>query len=205
MTKQIGSHQIYIAPGIIGYKNHSGQFIAEIENSKKPLDLTNIDDKIKIFKRQVEGWFFEPAENLLQIHNSGFVILMICLSYIEGIEQIRKGESSKKQSTDFFVNCMNRIFPGHLNKDLKELYSQARCGLFHDGMVGGKILISRDYLFSIKFTVERIFINPERFLNKIKEDFSSYLKLLKTDIICRKNFDRKFSNTDGQKSGKTII
>jgi hypothetical protein len=122
---------------------------------------------------------------------------MVCLSYIEGIEQYRVGRNSNSRSSDFFVSSMRRIFDeAYTEANLRDLYSEARCGLFHNGMTKGKVIIRNSFEPAIRFPdFERIEISPEKLLDIIEEDFENYLNELRNpeNLELRDNFDRMFS------------
>ncbi|HEY8658678.1 MAG TPA: hypothetical protein VIL78_06555, partial [Hanamia sp.] len=142
-------------------------------------------------------WFLIPATNLSEYKNKnkGFIVLMICLSYLEGIEQYRRGQRSNRNSGDFFVSAVNRIYPNkYQNTDLNHFYKEARCGLFHNGMVGGRVIINNQFSESLEFQSGDIKINTKEFLKDIKNDFQNYLNDLQVDQQLRQKFDRFYSN-----------
>lgn len=207
MSKQIVRNQdVYIAPGILGrYENDSPVAIDE-RNDEIWLDPTNIDDKITIYEREVNEWFLNRASDLL--HSNGFensfIVLMICMSYIEGVEQYKTGVSSKNRSNDCFVDSINRIYPdAYRTQHLKKLYSKIRCGLFHNGMVKGGVIFNHSLPDPIKFSEngENIWINPSLLLQNLKDDFSNYITELRSNnldesTVLRGNFDRMFNVTE---------
>mgnify|MGYP003645312307 CR=1 FL=1 len=168
MPKRLRREPIYIAPQIIGKINEDGnpwvfdEITMEELNPNKPLD------KIKIYERQVKGWFLEPAFKMARYRseNKGFIVLMICLSYIEGVEEYKTGQSSRNRSGEFFRNGLHRIFSGLFTDDqLNRLYREARCGIFHNGMVRGQIIINNQFENSLSFPdAETIKISPSKFL-----------------------------------------
>ena len=59
------------------------------------LKTDSLDDKFDVFEDQMQGWFFDHARALTQTpkgEHSGFVILMISISYIEAIAAYMQGE-----------------------------------------------------------------------------------------------------------------
>lgn len=199
MPKRIRrDYPIYIAPDITGFYDNGGNAKAFDERTKTELNPNTIDDKIYIYERQVRKWFLDKATKLVKGKNNGFLVLMICLSYLEGVEQYIQGQVSNSRSKEFFRNSMHRIYPGLFqNDELNELYSEARCGLFHNGMVSGKILISLSYADSITIPdLDTIQINPQNFLIDIKQDFKKYLAILRDtrNILPREKFNGLFSN-----------
>ena len=198
MAKKLRENPILIAPEILGWIDvHGNPIVLDERNGNTVLDPTNIDHKIIIYKRQVEDWFLNPASKLIKYknRNKGFIVLMICLSYIEGIEQFKRGQSSRRRSAEFFVSSMNRIYPGQYQEhQLNDLYHEARCGLFHNGMVEGRIIISNFYAASLQFEQDDIKINPMKFLKDIKEDFGNYITNISINGQLRTNFDNMYRN-----------
>lgn len=199
MPKRIRrEYPIYIAPDISGFYDNAGNAKAFDERTKTELNPNNIDDKIYIYERQVKNWFLEKATRLVKGKNNGFLVLMICLSYLEGVEQYIKGQPSNGRSPEFFKSSMHRIYAGKFSDvELNSFYSEARCGLFHNGMVRGKILISLEYDNSVSIPDnETIQINQKKFLIDLKKDFKDYISSLrdKSNIELRENFNRMFSN-----------
>ena len=199
MAKQVQpGEEIYIAPGITGKRDENGELFIYDDLTGDQLDpKKNIEDKIRIFERQVNEWFLERAHALRREEKNGFIILMIATAYIEGVEQYREGESSENQSAAIFKNGIKRIF-GIENKydnRLSELHKELRCGLFHNGMTGPHIRIASDHETPIDLSDETIInINQILFLEKVKSDFEQYLKDLKdtekTEL--RENFNSMY-------------
>ena len=82
MAKKLREESHEVAPKIRGHLDRYGTpcVYDESVNPKRALDPHNIDNKIIIYKRQVEEWFFHPTLSLLNVKkgNNGFVILMVC-------------------------------------------------------------------------------------------------------------------------------
>lgn len=199
MSKKLRRNPINIAPEIVGWLDeYSNPHITDNRTGRQ-LDPRNINHKIEIYERQVKDWFLIPATNLAKYknENKGFIVLMVCLSYLEGIEQYRKGQDSNGNSRRFFVSAMERLYPkGFQNHQLEDFYSQARCGLFHNGMVRGRIIINNGFQKSIEFVGGDIKVSPSKLLKDIKDDFESYLQELRTDEQSRNTFDRMYSNIE---------
>lgn len=197
MPKRIRKEQIYIAPSIIGYIQENGNYYVFDEIERTELNPENILDKIKIYERQVKGWFLEPTLRMVRYKpkNKGFLVLMSCLSYFEGVEQYRIGTPSNGNAQRTFINAINRMYPELFNDlEIRRLYIQARCGLFHDGMTKGQIIINSTYENSIEITNNDIKINPKKLLQDITNDFETYLAELRNDVDARNRFNNLFSN-----------
>lgn len=196
MPKRIRRQPLYIAPRILGYYNAADQPVAMDEDTDTLLNPNLLNDKIKIYVRQVKGWFLDRASAFIGMQDSNFIVLMICISYLEGVEQYRQGRNSDNNSKRFFRTSLNRLFPSSnfTDDNLNELYSQARRGLFHNGMVGGKIILNTSFNQAISFpNVNDIKINPRLLLDAIIADFDSYIVELHNDQLLRTNFNQMFS------------
>lgn len=200
MAKRLRQNRpIYIAPDISGVLDNNYNPYVIDERNNQTLDPRNIDDKITIYERQVMDWFLNPAQNLIRYRNKnkGFIVLMICLSYVEGVEQYRQGRRSNGRSRKFFIDSMERMYPNTFTQqDLGDLYSEARCGLFHNGMVQGRIIINNSFPNSLSFNNGDIEISPSKFLRDISSDFRNYIQELRNinNAQLRNNFDNMFSN-----------
>ncbi|MGG5504261.1 hypothetical protein ACPDHQ_12635 [Myroides odoratimimus] len=197
MPKRLGLEPIYIAPEISGYIDHNGnpQVIDERTNTR--LNPNDPFDKITIYERQVKGWFLHEADKLIRYRNKnkGFIVLMICLSYFEGVEEYKTGRLSNNNSKQFFRNSIERLYPGQFTQiQLDELYGQGRCGLFHNGMVRGQIIIRNSFQNSIEFDNQRIKISPKKLLTDIMDDFENFISLLRQDQNARNNFNNLYTN-----------
>ncbi len=198
MPKRLRRDPIYIAPDILGQINENGTHWVFDQRSKEELNPLDPLDKVKIYERQVKEWFLEPANKLLvdKEGNNGFIVLMICLSYIEGVEEYKTGESSRNRSRTFFCNGLHRIYPNRFtDNQLSRFYDEARCGLFHNGMVRGQIIINSSFEESLSFPDEEtIKVSPAKFLKDIADDFDSFLRILREDDDARSRFNSHFSN-----------
>jgi hypothetical protein len=197
MPKRLGQEPIYIAPNIRGNIDGFGSPQVYDELTNENLDPTNAFDKIRIYKRQVNGWFLDEADKLVKYknQNKGFVVLMICLSYFEGVEEYKVGRRSNGRSREYFKNSIGRVYPNHFtDNQLNDLYSEGRCGLFHNGMVRGQIVIRNSFPNSIEFDGDRIKISPSKLLRDIKIDFEDYIHLLQVDTNARNSFNRMYTN-----------
>lgn len=150
-----------------------------------------------IFEKQVKGWFLEPASACLKEEDNGFIVLITATAYIEGIEQYRQGKSSNGRSKDFFKCGMIRIFNLNscLRNRLDDLYSELRCGLFHNGMTGPNIRIHSSYDGPIAFSDNGLIeISQKLFLESVKHDFEQYLKALKGNVNeLKDNFNKMYT------------
>jgi hypothetical protein len=189
---------IEIAPEIIGFLDDNCDAFVRDNRMDVSLDPTSDVDKITIYERQVQGWFLEPGTTLLENDYEGnrFIVLMICLSYLEGVQQYREGRSSQPnhESKTFFVKALQRIYPSISDQDLRSFYDEARCGLFHNGMVGGRIILNDTFADGLAIEPFKIKVNPGKLLDAIKSDFRDYILELRSDTSKRHTFACMYSN-----------
>jgi hypothetical protein len=150
--------------------------------------LSSIDTKILVFEDRVKGWFFGIASSLhtttntnVSVH-SGYVVLQVAVSQVEGIQQYVEGVSSEGKSRETFVRGMKRVFGPEANGHdalLEGFYSRVRCGLFHNGFTSSNVGISWDLPYSIGFGNGGIAINPRLFLVAVEGSFDSYVAELR--------------------------
>lgn len=197
MPKRLGLEPIYIAPNIIGHIDNIGNPCIYDEVTNLYLNPNDDFDKITIYERQVKGWFLYEAQKLTRYRNQnkGFIVLMVCLSYLEGVQEYKTGQVSNGNSRIFFRNSVNQIYPNQFTQlQLDELYNEGRCGLFHNGMVRGQIVINNNFLNSIEFENQRIKINPKKLLIDISNDFENFVGLLRQNQNARTNFSNLYTN-----------
>ena len=168
---------------------------------KEVLDKT-IDTKILVYEDRVTGWFLDFAKKLAKKENSEFVVMMICMNYLEGKQQFVDGKKSNKgESTKVLKKALVSIFPNTDEKDIDFLIYGVRHGLFHDGMTKRGILLR--YKLSIPFfsfisDEERwLEIDPLLFLEKIGADFKEYITKLKdkNNALLRDNFEKHYNES----------
>ena len=208
MPKQIQrDREIYLAPEILGKYENSTPIAIDERNANVRLDPRNIETKITIYEREVKEWFLNPASQLIDQNsfNNSFIVLMVCMSYLEGVEQYKTGIESTRRSKECFLDSVKRLYPNKFSdRDLGKLYSKSRCGLFHNGMVKGGVVFSDSFNDAIEFydNGETININPRLLLDRIRQDFEEYISELRLGVtelanehsrVAIENFDRMFS------------
>jgi len=198
MPKQLREYPIYLAPQIKGHIKPDGGYEVYDEKTNTYVNPQDIDDKIKIYERQVKGWFLDRASDFLKNEDNDFIVLMIAISYIEGVEQYRTVNGNGEGSRRVFTRGLRRIFSlSEEQTKLDEFYDQVRCGLFHTGMTRNKVILRRSFEKPIDFSEPCVIkINPKKFLFEVKKDFDKYIEILKNreNAVDRGNFDRLFSN-----------
>ena len=206
IKRAISKNYFHWEPSIDG-KIYDQRIINKLQNPREEafkfgLDPNNINTKILVYEDRVKEWFFEVGKRLKRDNEAGFVILQIALSYIEGNQQYRRGESSDRNSREFFKEGIKQIFPElnqitNVDSMLNSFYKQVRCGLFHDGITGRFVTISGNFPEALEISDTEIKINPHKFLDKIIEDFDNYVSLLKDggNSTLRNNFELRFGNT----------
>lgn len=141
-----------------------------------------IEIKIDIYQSRVIDWFFSVAKKNVAYGMSpgDYVSVMIGLAYIEGVEQFRMGkETPKGKSGEWFKRGIERVFPGYSKFIYDRLWKETRCGLFHVGFPNGKIYLSHDRGEPISQDGDRLYINPNKFVEEIAIDFNNFIFDLK--------------------------
>jgi hypothetical protein len=206
MPKRImPDYPIYVAPRMLGRYTERGTVVVMDERNDVEINPCCLDGKILIYQRQVEGWFLEPADRLLKQMDTqaSFVVLSICLSYLEAVQQHKEGEPSRNNSKAFFLRAFQDVFSSSEMEDefAGLLYKEGRCGLFHDGMTGGQIAydMKLDKAFKVinNGDLDIIFFHPKYCLEGVKAHFADYISKLKNEeeVTLRNKFDVMFTVT----------
>lgn len=163
-------------------------------------DENSISTKIMIYEDRINGWFFDIAEFLKENPHSGFVILMIAISQIEGIEQFRMGRTTDVRETkDVLKNSLRRIFtiPSQHQEALDILIEDVRHGFFHDGIIRKRVLLTNDpnSAISLGSNQKSLLINPHLFLEAVRSDFRVYITKLtdQENTELRSNFEKRWN------------
>jgi hypothetical protein len=111
-----------------------------------------------------------------------------------------KGYTGEKGSRKHFKIGLASVFP-----DLKEknevadvLYGDARCGMYHEALIGKRIILTRNYEKPIHVVNEDysiIAIDPHSLTTALIKHFKDYLNLVKSsdiESIVTQNFITKF-------------
>ena len=154
----------------------------------------------------MRGWFHDQARILEKSSNAaGFVILLIVLTYVEGHAIFYKGEDSKGNSKTFFREAFKAIFtvqsddPNQVDPAIDELYDQMRNGLFHTGMIRGKVVLSGDFRDPVSMhfdpaskQVALIQVNPHKMLDGVEDHLAHYVMRLRNpeEVQLRGNFEK---------------
>lgn len=165
----------------------------------------NIETKILVYEDRVRGWFLDFARKLTKETNSEFVVLMICVDYLEGNQQFREGRGSEKgESTKMLKRALKRIF-AEVEEDVLDLFiDRVRHGLFHDAMTRKNAMLQYglDASFFLGTTPKGekwIKLDPALFLINIAIDFELYLNILrdKNNKRERENFEKYWEERYG--------
>lgn len=167
--------------------------------TSKKLSSGSLEDRIDIYEDRIKGWFLNPARSLLAVPNSELAVLQLSIGYFEGYAIYRNGSDSRRHSKKFFCQAFMEAFPysrrGTVqgidpSLDLIEklpvlLYEEARCGLFHDGMIGRRIVLASSSApisvsaHKITGDVGAIVIDPRKFLEAVEAHFTAYTAKLR--------------------------
>ena len=166
--------------------------------SEEKLESGCINDLIDIFEDRMKLWMFEPSRAFLHYQYGPIPCLQLLIPYFECIMTYIKGEDSERKSRQYFEEAFLRVFNSQeVSQDDMRLaanfiYKEVRCGFFHVGMSGKKIVYSFRLQSPIAVTVPKkndklvysgeigsILINPEKFLKSIENHFNRYIAKLR--------------------------
>jgi hypothetical protein len=174
----------------------------------EPLSL---EDKVAIFADRVRGWQLDIAQ-FLDLHpHSGFAVLAIVSNYFEMIAKYQDGNTSRHLSEAYFGRGLRSVLEpldsesSSLPDELVHtLYDEVRCGMYHAGMTGPRVVISRNPEIGVlRGTPGRVEINPYRLVDILQMHFSSYVASLldPANAERRHNFEKRF---DAGHTGKRM-
>ena len=174
-----------------------------LDRSDFPTQLT-LNDKITIFEKQINGWIFDIAEKVSnECVHGGFAVLSIVLNYFESIGKYIEGYTNIDKVECYFKKGAYFVFPELKNEDqrtveslLDLLYHGCRCGLYHTGITGGKIILTGEITSPLIFdrTQSLLVINPHLVVPKLRGNFQDYCNQLRnpTNLALRQNFEKRF-------------
>jgi hypothetical protein len=162
------------------------------------------DDKITIFNDRTLGWQLTVAEYLLKNHkHGGFAVLSIVMSYFEMIAKYYDGYAEIGCSESYFKKGVFLVFPeiGKNSQQIMEdfldrLYKKCRCGMYHNGITGGRIILTggsgAPMIFDPLKTL--LIINPHKLVPVLITHFQDYIKQLRdpSNKRLRENFQKRF-------------
>jgi hypothetical protein len=139
---------------------HGGAMAISISPSFRDskLDSPSTDDVIDVYEDRVRNWLLAPAKVLLEQEHGGPAAFCILLTYFEGACSYARCQSSKNRSKEFFSRGFVDVFkssnvPETLLLRVGDLlYSDARCGFFHDGMFRERVYfaeMNRDIVITL--------------------------------------------------------
>lgn len=213
----------YLCEGIYLKANNelNKKELIDENNSDKSLEITNIDDKITIFEREVKEWIIHPMWTLLRddliidennnaidlkykpFKNAIFILFGI-FSYLEKMQRYHdktKKDEKIDESADILSQGTERIFPNLIYIDIRNILKETRNQMMHTGMIGDGVLLNYAYEEEIKYIQEtkEVKINPYKILKAIEKDFEDYIQKLKepknkNDRELIENFKKVFNS-----------
>jgi hypothetical protein len=161
---------------------------------------------VEILKQRIEKRFFDPVDVLIEADKNndrrafGFAVLAIDFLVVETLQGFREGvvnhrNGSKRLFKSFIQNwaAFRECAKGKDEEKLAEsIYERGRCALHHSGATGGALIIGVSGPV-FEFSGSNIRINRNKFHEKLKLEFSNYLRDLSAavDSESRRNFVEK--------------
>jgi hypothetical protein len=159
------------------------------------------EEKVRLYDERVRGFQLNVAESMLKgalIEWAGFTSLAVVFSYFEAYEQHRSGVPSKSDSGKAFRRGVLDVFPtiGANDNQIDTLWARLRCGLYHNGVPHGYVVIGPDYQDALKYsaTDDTWYINPEKVIGTLKEHHDRYVATLIPSSGAMARFARFFNH-----------
>ena len=149
------------------------------------------------------------------IPHSGYATLDIVFSYFEMIAKYEDGFADIGESKHYFKQGVYSVFPNMRNHQVNTnipgvqgkvvsiidyvlglMYEGVRCGLYHSGSTGGRVVLSEGFKGPFVFDPQNISlgINPQLLVQKLKDHFSDYINRLRDENNqeLREKFEARF-------------
>jgi len=154
----------------------------------KDLNLSDFLSVVDAFERRIDGWFFEPIEQLLGDNKNLFVITAIECMVVDALGGFWFGkDTTGNVFRDFLVNRMN------INPNVAEaFYKRFRNGILHQTNIKKKSVISKQIGDFHIDNSDVLFFNPIGFYDLLGEYFRKYMIELKSRNNCAQNFKKRF-------------
>jgi hypothetical protein len=171
----------------------------------KNYDDWPLDDKIKLFEAQILGWQLNIADEIInnpkdKHPHAGFAVLSILLNYFEMLGGYLDGIERDTTRKHFKIGLIH-VFP--VLKDRKDiidiLYKEARCGMYHVGITGKNIILTRNFDTPIATISDNtglhIAIDPHSLTKELIQHFKQYVVMLRSliDLPMVQNFEKRFN------------
>ncbi len=166
--------------------------IIDTESPEVSYDYNDKNAARLIFQDRMEGWFFEPANMLLEKDHT-IAAVHIVTPLIEALENYIQGESSRGKSEKHFTESAGKIFPDISdNKDenetaIKLLYRGVRCGFAHEGFLKDDddayniIISSRFEDKPIIYSNPEMTIHADPYITAIRKAYRAYYSKLENN------------------------
>jgi hypothetical protein len=179
--------------------------ISPIHTSADFPDGMTLDNKIDVFAARVEGWQLGIAQTLVDndIEHSDFAKLHIVLSLFETLGKYKAGFVKDGESIKHFKLGMEMVYgkPDQTAKEfINEIYKYIRCGMYHMGLTGSKVLIynGEDIQGTFVFDTvkDQIIVSPNRLITDLLAGLRRYIVDLKVvqNTGIRKKFEKRFDH-----------
>jgi hypothetical protein len=176
------------------------------QHFRAPLSL---EDKITIFADRVTGWQIDVAERMRRDPHAGFAILSVLGSYFEMFAKHDAGHVGSDSSKRYFILGARSVLEAHTdppNQTIPEnilvmMYDEIRCGMYHDGMTGPRIIISvTPGIPLVQIRGDVMILDPHQLVDVIQDHFSRYVAMLvdPRNVLARDNFERRFDANPGK-------
>ena len=190
------------------------------------LDDPTCSNLIDVFEDAWKGYILQQVESLLKNPNGDIAAMTLLCSYFESIEALHRGESSERQSREFFIRGFLRVFENvssapEARTAAEAIYRHVRCGVAHTGFPTLLVHIQRRYRAAFVVTyrllpngrldidspVASVLVNAERMYHAVNWDLGRYLETLRrsNEVTLRTHFQRLMRSDWGIGQNDNVI
>lgn len=157
------------------------------------------EHKLRLFQEQIQGWTLNVLKEIkVKVGHSDFAMLSVMMAYFENIQKFRNGYDKPGKSELHFTEGLRWVYPKFkAHKDgnslVKLVYEQARCGMYHVGLIGTQIVLDCSISSGIGIFKGNIKMCPEKLITNMQRHFDQYIADLKDplNITLRANFEKR--------------
>ena len=157
------------------------------------------EHKLRLFQEQIQGWTLDVLKEIkAKVGHSDFAMLAVMMAYFENIQKFKDGYDKTGESELYFTEGLRWVYPKFkTHKDgnflAKLVYEQARCGMYHVGLTGTKIILDCSISSGIGIIKRNIKMCPEKLVTNMQQHFDQYIKDLKnpSNSTLRSNFEKR--------------
>jgi hypothetical protein len=173
----------------------------------------SFEKMVETFHARVLGWQLRIAWELRGHPHAGLAMLSIVMSYFETIGKARAGYVASDRSSYYFGQGLGNVFTvlerdhaEYVDAIVKALYSQVRCGMYHEGITGRQVAISEAFTEPLAVRgpapgiVEQVHVNATLLVEALMQQLDAFAVELRNpeNVQLRVKFERWFLKQHGE-------